>query len=121
MAGYGRGTMTVDADDEAATHPDIWLATIGVGGRGALLIPEEPDGPAVDLTAHLLHTRTGAAADIPLRDAIEASTTRVRLGLESTWPWQNADGTSVVPSLSVPCATTPAMPKRASALKLAPA
>ena len=98
VAGYGRGTMTLDADDEDAANPDIWLSTIGVGGRGALLTAGQTGGPVVDLTADVLHNRVGAAADIPLRDAVEASTTRVRLGVESSWPWQNADGTSVVPT-----------------------
>ena len=105
VAGYGRGTMTLDADgktadDEATANPDIWLTTIGIGGRSALLTTEQTGGPAVDLTADALFTRTGADADIPLRDAVEAATTRVRLGVESSWPWQNANGTSLMPTLS---------------------
>ena len=100
VAGYGRGTMTLEADEEDTANPDIWLTTIGIGGRGSLLTAEQTGGPALDLTADALLNRTGADNDGPLRDAVAASTTRLRLGLESSWNLQNADGTSVVPSLS---------------------
>ena len=68
--------------------------------RAALLSSDQSGGLALDLTADALFTRTGAAADLPLRDAVEASTTRLRVGLESSWDWQAANGTSVVPTLS---------------------
>ena len=79
----------------------VAVSTIGIGGHGSLLTAEQTGSLSLDLTADVLHTRTGAAAAaVPLWDAVEASTTRVRVGVESAWPWQNADGTSVVPSLS---------------------
>ena len=100
MAGYGRGTMTLDAEDEDPANPDIWLTTIVVGGRAALLPPQQTGGPALDLTADALLTRTGAATDLPLRDAVEATTTRLRLGLETSWIWKGENGTSLKPTLS---------------------
>ena len=100
VAGYGRGTMTLAVDEEDTANPDIWLTTIGIGGRGSLLTAEQTGGPALALTADALLIRTGADDDGPLRDAVAASTTRLRLGLESSWNLQSADGTSVVPSLS---------------------
>ena len=100
VAGYGRGTMTLDADDEDAANPDIWLTMVGVGGRAALLSPAESGGPALDLTTDALFTRIGAEADVPLRDEVEAFVSRLRLGLESSWPRETAGGITLTPTLS---------------------
>ena len=100
VAGYGRGTMTLDADDEDPANPDIWLTMVGVGGRAALRSPDQSGGLALDLTTDGLFTRIGAEADLPLRDAVEAFVSRLRLGLESSWPRETADGITLTPTLS---------------------
>ena len=100
VAGCGRGTMTLDAGDEAAANPDIWLSTIGIGGRAALLPSDQSGGLALDLVTDGLFTRIGAEADVPLRDAVEAFVSRLRLGLESSWPRETAGGITLTPTLS---------------------
>ena len=100
VAGYGRGSMTLDADGEDAANPDIWLTMVGVGGRSSLLSAEQTGGLELDLTTDGLFTRIGAEADVPLRDAVEAFVSRLRLGLESSWRRETAGGITLTPTLS---------------------
>ena len=98
-AGYGRGTMTLDAEDGSGAEPDVWLTMAAVGGRSSLLATDA-GGFALDLTADALFTRTGAEAAGSLRDAVDAATTRLRMGLEGSWAVQGAEGTAVVPTFT---------------------
>ena len=105
VAGYGYGSMTLKAnlqDPVSSIHanPDIWQTMVSLGVRSAVLPAAATGGLALDVTADALHTRTAAETAGSLGEAVSASTTRLRLGMEGSRKWQFADGTSVVPTIT---------------------
>ena len=105
VAGYGYGYMTLNPADkypasQDPANPDIWLTMFGVGGRSTMLSADASGGPVLDVAADALLTRTGAAAAGSLREAVSASTTRLRLGLEGAWSLSVDNATALTPTLA---------------------
>lgn len=105
VAGYGSGSMTLNpADTYSASkdpaNPAIWLTMLGIGGRSTMLSAAASGGPVLDVVADALFTRTGAADAASLREAVSASTTRLRLGLEGVRSLSVAEGAALTPTLT---------------------
>ena len=85
-AGYGEGELTLTPGDDAALKTDLGMALAAAGARGALI---DGEGPRLDAVTDARWVRTttarvsSAAGNLA---SASASVTRLRLGLESSWP-----------------------------------
>ena len=105
LAGYGVGSLTLTPDGSPALKTDIDLAMAAIGARSTLLEPGPQGGPGLAATSDLLGVRTTSSA---VRDEhagnLEAARThvsRIRLGLEGTWPGIRVGIGSLTPSLEI--------------------
>ncbi len=108
VAGYGDGSLTLEPRAEDGTRAeairtDLDLVMAAVGLRGVAL-----DGGRDELTlavktdAMIVHTASdavsGAGGNLA---AAEAEVTRLRLGLEGSWPFALADASTLTPSAEI--------------------
>ena len=109
-AGYGAGELTVTPkkpgtdEDGAAIHADLDLRMAAAGLRGTML---DGGGDGLTLTgktgAMVVQTASGRGrgADGGNLEPARATVTRLRLGLEASWPVGLGGGVALTPSLEV--------------------
>ena len=108
VAGYGDGSLTLEPRAEDGTRAeairtDLDLRMAAVGLRGVALDGGE-DGVslAVKTDAMTVHTASDAVSRAGGNlAAAEAEVTRLRLGLEGSWPFALADGSTLTPSAEI--------------------
>ena len=104
IAGYGKGTLRVEPEAQAALETDMDLAMASVGVRG-ILVKAPPEGGAelaVKSDAMVVRTTSeavsGSGGNLA---AAEAEVTRLRLGLEGARAFRFAGGASLTPSVEL--------------------
>ena len=108
VAGYGSGSLTLDAGDRnAARNPtirtglDLWMAAVGLRGI-ALDGGDDNLTLAVKTDAMVVRTGTDAVSGAGGNLAgAEAEVTRIRLGLEGSRPFPLGDGSVLTPSAGI--------------------
>ena len=105
VAGYGVGTLTLTPDARPALETGIDLAMAAVGARSVLLDRSPHGGPELAAVSDLMgvQTRSDAVRDIDAGNLEAARTrvTRLRLGLEGTWPGIRLGSGAVTPSVEL--------------------
>ena len=109
VAGYGEGSLTLDPEDadgartEAIrTGLDLTMAAFGL--RGVLVKTPETGGIELAVRTDAMGVRIRSAAvrgSSGNLAAVTAETTRLRLGLEGSWPVRLADGSVLTPSAGI--------------------
>ena len=103
-AGYGAGGLTLTPGDDAALKTDLKTMLAAAGARGMLV---GGDGPKLDMVGDVRLVRTttasvsSAAASGGRLESAEAEVTRLRLGLDGSWPLALDDGAAVTPRLAL--------------------
>ena len=102
-AGYGSGDLTLTPGDDPALTTDLGMTLAAAGARTVLI---GGGGPKLDAVTDARWVRTTTARVSSLADNLEsasAEVTRVRLGLESSWPLaiEGGGGTAVTPRLAL--------------------
>ena len=104
-AGYGAGELKLTAGDDPALKTDLGMTLAAAGGRGRLI---GGDGPKLDAVGDARWVRTttasvsSSASDGGKLASASATVTRLRLGLEGSWPLALGDdvlgkGTAATP------------------------
>ena len=104
-AGYGTGELKLTAGDDPALKTDLGMTLAAAGARNTLI---GGDGPKLDAVTDARWVRTTTASVSSSAGNLasaEAEVTRVRLGLEGSWPLALGDealgkGTTVTPRLA---------------------
>ena len=102
-AGYGAGDLTLTPQDDAALKTDLGMMLAAAGARGTL-IGGDGDGPRLDAVTDARWVRTTTARVSAAAGKLEsaaADVTRLRLGLEGSWPLALGDGAVVTPRLAL--------------------
>ena len=100
-AGYGTGELKLAAGDDPALKTDLGMTLAAAGARTALI---DGHGPKLDAVADARWARTTTArvsAAAGNLESAEADVTRLRLGLEGSWPLALGKGTTVTPRLAL--------------------
>ena len=100
-AGYGAGELTLTQADGTALKTDLGMTLAAAGARGTLV---GGDGPGLDAVADARWVRTTTArvsSSAGNLTAAQASVTRLRLGLEGSWPLALGDGATMTPRLGL--------------------
>ena len=109
-AGYGGGELKLTAGDDPALKTDLGMTLAAAGARGTLV---GGDGPKLDAVGdvRLVRTTTARVSSVPASDggnlaSASAEVTRLRLGLEGSWPLALGDvvlgkGAAVTPRLAI--------------------
>ena len=105
-AGYGTGELKLTAGDDPALKTDLGMMLAAAGARGTLV---GGDGPKLDAVGDVRLVQTTTARVSSSADNLgsaEAEVTRVRLGLEGSWPLALGDevlgkGAAVTPRLAI--------------------
>ncbi len=103
-AGYGTGGLTLTPEGGAALKTDLGMMLAAAGARGALI---GDDGPKLDMVGDVRWVRTttasvsSSAASGGNLESAEADVTRLRFGLEGSWPLALDDGAAVTPRLAI--------------------
>ncbi len=100
-AGYGSGELTLTQADGTALKTDLGMTLAAAGARGTLV---GGDGPGLDAVADARWVRTTTArvsSSAGNLTAAQASVTRLRLGLEGSWPLALGDGATMTPRLGL--------------------
>ena len=109
-AGYGAGALKLTAGDDPALKTDLGMTLAAAGARTALI---GGDGPKLDAVtdARWVRTTTARVSSAPTSDggnlaSASATVTRLRLGLEGSWPLALGDdvlgkGATVTPRLAI--------------------
>ena len=108
VAGYGDGSLTLEPRAEDGTRAkairadlDLMMAAAGLrgvaldGGRDELTLAVKTDAMIVRTASDAVSGTGGNLA------AAEAEVTRLRLGLEGSWPFALADGSTLTPSAEI--------------------
>ncbi len=98
-AGYGEGTLTLTPEAGTAARAGLDLMMGAAGVRGVVLAAPA-GGPEVAVTADAMGVAV-TTARAPDLAAAEADVTRLRLGLEGSWPVRLERGASLTPSLAL--------------------
>ena len=94
-AGYGAGGLTLTAGDDPALKTDLGMMLAAAGARGTLI---GGDGPKLEAVTDARWVRTttasvsSSASDGGKLASASAEVTRLRLGLEGSWPFPLGDG-----------------------------
>ena len=102
-AGYGAGGLTLTPGDGPALKADLKMMLAAAGARGALV---GGDGPKLDMVGDVRWVRTttasvsSSASDGGRLESAEAEVTRLRFGLDGSWPLALDDGAAVTPRLA---------------------
>ena len=99
VAGYGAGSLTLKQEDDAAIETDMDLMMAAVGLRGVAMKAPESGGPELAIKSDAMVVRATSDAVQGL-EAATAEVTRLRLGLEGSWP-VIAGGGEFVPRLEI--------------------
>ena len=96
-AGYGAGELKLTPEGQAALKTDLGMTLAAAGARGTLI---DGDGPKLDAVTDARWVRTttarvssSAASDGGNLASASAEVTRLRLGLEGSWPLALGEGT----------------------------
>ena len=110
-AGYGQGELTVTSkkpgtdEDGAAIRTDLELGMAAAGLRGVLLDPESGSGFQLTGKTDAMVVQTasgrGRSADGGNLAPARATVSRLRLGLEGSWPIGLGGGATLTPSLEI--------------------
>ena len=109
VAGYGEGSLTMtpanpDGSAQAALRTDLDLMMGAVGLQGTLVEAPETGGVELAVTTDATGVRTRSAAVTGAGGNLAAATaevTRLRLGLEGSYPFRFEGGAVLTPSLEV--------------------
>ena len=94
-AGYGAGELKLTAEDDPALKTDLGMMLAAAGARGTLI---GGDGPKLEAVTDARWVRTttasvsSSASDGGKLASASATVTRLRLGLEGSWPFPLGDG-----------------------------
>ena len=99
IVGYGAGELGLTPEGSSRLEADIDLAMAAAGARSTVLDGGD-NGPTAALTADALIVRTKADG-APGPAASKAEVTRLRLGLEGSWPFPLEGGALVTPSVEI--------------------
>ena len=102
VAGYGEGKLTLTqetGDGLEAMRTDLDLSMAAAGLRGILAVAGR-GGPSLAVEADAMAVRT-ATAKVQGLAAAAAEVTRLRLGLESSWPLRLDGGGGLTPSFEI--------------------
>ena len=109
-AGYGAGSLKLTAGDDPALKTDLGMTLAAAGARTSLIGGEGPKLDAVT-DARWVRTTTARVSSAPTSDggnlaSASATVTRLRLGLEGSWPLALGDdalgkGATVTPRLAL--------------------
>ena len=99
IVGYGAGELGLTPEGSSRLEADIDLAMAAAGARSTVLDGGD-NGPTAALTADVLIVRTKADG-APGPAASKAEVTRLRLGLEGSWPFPLEGGALVTPSVEI--------------------
>ena len=95
-AGYGAGELKLNAGDDPALKTDLGMTLAAAGVRGTLM---GGDGPKLDAVTDARWVRTTTASGCRRQlsrgaswQSAAAEVTRLRLGLEGSWPLALGDG-----------------------------
>ena len=94
-AGYGAGELKLTAGDDPALKTDLGMMLAAAGARGTLI---GGDGPKLEAVTDARWVRTttasvsSSASDGGKLASASAEVTRLRLGLEGSWPFPLGDG-----------------------------
>ena len=108
-AGYGAGDLTLTPEDDPALKTDLKMMLAAAGARGTLV---GGNGPKLDMVGdvRLVRTTTASVSSAAVSggrlESASAEVTRVRLGLEGSWPLALGDeapgkGATVTPRLAL--------------------
>ena len=108
-AGYGAGGLTLTAGDDPALKTDLGMMLAAAGARGTLI---GGDGPKLEAVTDARWVRTttasvsSSASDGGKLASASATVTRLRLGLDGSWPLALGDdalgkGATVTPRLAL--------------------
>ena len=108
-AGYGAGDLTLTPEDDPALKTDLKMMLAATGARGTLV---GGNGPKLDMVGdvRLVRTTTASVSSAAVSggrlESASAEVTRVRLGLEGSWPLALGDeapgkGATVTPRLAL--------------------
>ena len=96
-AGYGAGELKLTPGDDPALKTDLGMTLAAAGARGTLI---DGDGPKLDavgdarwVRATTARVSSSSASDGGNLDSASAEVTRLRLGLEGSWPLALDEGT----------------------------
>ena len=98
--GYGAGTLTLARSGSSILRTDLDLTIGAVGLRGELLQAPDTGGLQLALKTDAMTLRTTTARTTNLA-ASDGRVTRVRLGLEGSWPLRFGANSMLTPSLEI--------------------
>ena len=91
-AGYGAGELELTPEGEAALKTDLGMTLAAAGARGTLVGGEGPTLDAVTDARWVRTTTARVSSTSGNLASASAQVTRLRLGLEGTWPLALGDG-----------------------------
>ncbi|MCY3672340.1 MAG: hypothetical protein OXH14_14860 [Alphaproteobacteria bacterium] len=98
-AGYGAGEVTLEGGGVPAFAAGIDWAMAAAGARGGLFAPKDGHGgPALNVIADALWSRAGSEKTSDMV-ATASDVTRLRVGLEGSWPLRLPGGVELKPRL----------------------
>ena len=100
VAGYGWGSLSLKPDGAGTDYSPGTTLTMGAVGMDGLLRDGGAEGLSLTSTADALLVKTTSEAVAGLASS-EANISRLRLGLEATWPVPLANGAALLPSLEL--------------------
>ena len=105
-AGYGAGALKLTAGDDPALKTDLGMTLAAAGARTALIGGEGPKLDAVTDARWVRTTTARVSSSAGNLASASAEVTRVRLGLEGSWPLALGDevlgkGATVTPRLAL--------------------
>ena len=108
VGGYGHGSLTLEPRAEDGTRTgairtdlDLWMAAVGLRG---VALDGGDDGVSLAVKTDAMTVRTASdAVSGPGGNlaAAKAEVTRLRLGLEGSWPFPLGDGSVLTPSAEI--------------------
>ena len=101
-AGYGAGELKLTPETGATLKTDLGMTLVAAGARGTLI---GGDGPKLDAVTDARWVRTTTARVSSSEGgnlaSAKAEVTRLRLGLEGSWPLALGKGAAVTPRLTL--------------------
>ena len=107
VAGYGEGRLTLTPDGHDPLETDMDLAMAAAGARGVLIPAGEGGGPELAAVTDAMGVRTASEAVRASAEgggnmaAADTHVTRLRLGLEGTWPGLTLGSGTLAPRLEI--------------------
>ena len=103
VAGYGKGSLTLEPEEQASirTDLDLWMAAAGLrgvlvdGGHDGLTLAAKTDAMIVRTSSDAVSGGSGSLA------AEEAGVSRLRFGLDGSRPFRLAEEATLTPSVEI--------------------